>query len=44
MKREKEVYRRTNCVLQVLPLFCSLCIKNWLSNFAFFLLILAFFS
>jgi len=30
IKGEKELYKRPNCVLPLLP---SLCIENWLSHF-----------
>ena len=33
IKREKQLYKRTNCALQVLPLLHSLRVENWLSHF-----------
>jgi len=33
IKHEKESYKISNCILQVLPLLHSLCVENWLSHF-----------
>jgi len=35
IKREKELYKRPSCVLQVLPLLHPLWVENWLSHYQY---------